>query len=89
MNKNSEQIIKDLTMMLLYLTKFQDRDIPCIDDKAIYNAWKGYNFDILNELDKEDYIRQGKNPSKSKYVYITEEGIKKAQELLSEYGIAD
>ena len=49
----------------------------------MFYAWKGYNFDTLNELDEEDYIRQGSHRSKS--VYLTKEGIKKAQELLERY----
>ena len=50
-------------------------------------AWKGYDFDIINELDKEDYIRQGNHRSKS--VAITEAGIKLAQNLMEKYNIAD
>jgi len=42
---------------------------------------KGYDFDILNELDAADYIRQGNHPSRSKTVYITEgSGFKKITE---------
>ncbi len=50
---------------------------------------EGYDFDILNELDNDDYIRQGKHPSRSKSVYITDTGIEKARELLNKYGIDD
>ena len=88
-NKLTEQVKKELTMMLLYLSRFKDRDIPSLDGREIFNAWKGYDFDILNELDDEDYIRQGAHPSRSKSVYITETGIEMAKELLDKYGIAD
>ena len=54
-----------------------------------FYAWKGYDFDILNELDDADYIRQGNHPSRSKSVYITESGMEQAKELLSKYGISD
>lgn len=50
-------------------------------------AWKGYNFSTINELDDEDYIRQGSYCSKS--VAITEKGIGLAQELLNKYNIED
>ena len=50
-------------------------------------AWKGYDFDIINELDEEDYIRQGNYRSKS--VALTEEGIKFAQDLMEKFGIED
>lgn len=36
-----------------------------------YCAWKGYDFDVINKLWDEDYIRQGKYSSRSKSVYIT------------------
>lgn len=50
-------------------------------------AWKGYDFDVLNQLDEEDLIRQGRYRSKS--VGITEEGLKLAQSLLDKYNIND
>ena len=46
----------------------------------------GY-IDIINELDEENYIRQGSYRSKS--VAITEEGIRLAQDLLNKYNIKD
>lgn len=45
------------------------------DEATDFYAWKGYDFDILNELDEADYIRQGSHPSRSKSVYITENGM--------------
>lgn len=54
-----------------------------------FYAWKGYNFDILNELNDADYIRQGNHPSRSKSVYITESGMEQARKLLAKYGIED
>ncbi|WP_278319451.1 DUF6429 family protein [Geosporobacter subterraneus] len=42
---------------------------------------------MINELDEEDYIRQGSHRSKS--VAITEEGMKLAKELLLKYNILD
>lgn len=50
-------------------------------------AWKGYDFDILNQLDEKDYIRQGSHRSKS--MYITKEGEAKAKELMEKYNVAD
>jgi len=76
-----------LTMMLLYLSRFTERN-SFTDGKDCY-AWKGYNFDALNKLEERDFIRQGSHPSKSKSVYITETGIKAAIEMLREYGITE
>ena len=82
-----KQAMKELTMMLIYLSRFCERE-KFAEAKHFY-AWKGYDFDILNELDDADYIRQGNHPSRSKSVYITESGMEQARELLSKYGIDD
>lgn len=74
------EISKELTL-LMYLNRFTDNRSS--GDGLEFYAWKGYNFDTLNELDEEDYIRQGRHRIKS--VYLTKEGIKKAQELLERY----
>ena len=52
----SRQAIGDLTMMLLYLSKFSELDR--FSDRNDYYAWKGYPFGMLNELAEKDYIRQ-------------------------------
>ena len=83
----AEEAMRELTMMLMYLSRFTEGE-KFTEAKDFY-AWKGYDFDILNELDNDDYIRQGKHPSRSKAVYITDTGIEKARELLNKYGIDD
>ncbi|MCM1499692.1 MAG: DUF6429 family protein [Clostridium sp.] len=83
----AEQAMKELTMVLLYLSRWTEKD-RFSDGKDFY-AWKGYDFGILNELDDGDYIHQGNHPSRSKSVYITETGIQKAHEFLEKYNIAD
>lgn len=79
-----EKAMKELTMVLMYLSRFNEGKHL---DSRMDMAWKGYDFDIVNELDDEDYIRQGSYRSKS--VAITEEGIKLAQNLLNKYNIKD
>ena len=81
---NPEKAIKELTMLLMYLTRFNEGNRFGSD---LDIAWKGYDFDIINELDEEDYIRQGNHRSKS--VAITAEGMKLSQELLDKYNISD
>lgn len=83
----AKQAMKELTMMLIYLSRFCERE-KFAEAKNFY-AWKGYDFDVLNELDDADYIRQGNRPSRSKSVYITEGGKEQARELLAKYGIDD
>ena len=71
--------MRELTLMLLYLSRFTQREK--FHEATDFYAWKGYDFDILNELDDADYIRQGNHPSRSKSVYITESGMEQAKEL--------
>lgn len=81
---SSEKAMKELTMLLMYLSRFNEGNRF---GSSMDMAWKGYDFDIINELDEEDYIRQGSHRSKS--VAITEESIKLAQNLMEKYYIAD
>lgn len=84
---NPKDAMKELTMALIYLSRFCENNR--LRDENDYYAWKGYNFDILNELDENDFIRQGNRPSKTKSVYITSDGINYAKEILAKYGIKD
>ena len=84
---NAEDAMKELTMLLMYLSRFSEKD-RFSDGKDFY-AWKGYDFDVINSLDEEDYIRQGSHPSRTKSVYITETGIDYAKKLMKKYGIED
>lgn len=84
---SAEHAMEELTLMLLYLSKFSETDR--FSDSRDYYAWKGYAYKILNELSEKDYIRQGSHPSRSKSVYITEEGLGRAKELLEKYHISD
>ena len=80
-----KQIIDELTLILMYLTSWKD-DNRFSNENDLY-AWKGYNFDSLNNLEESDYIRQGSHPSRTKSVYLTEEGRLKAKELIEKYNI--
>jgi hypothetical protein len=86
-NINAHDAMRELTVMLIYLSRFSQGEK--FDEATDFYAWKGYNFDILNELSDADYIRQGSHPSRSKSVYITESGMEQAQKLLARYGIDD
>ena len=84
---NAKEAMKELTMLLMYLSRFSEKD-RFSDGKDFY-AWKGYDFDVINSLDEEDYIQQGSHPSRTKSVYITETGINYAKKLMKKYGIED
>lgn len=79
-----EKAVKELTMVLMYLSRFNEDNRF---SSSMDMSWKGYDFRIINELDEDDYIRQGSYRSKS--VAITDEGIKLARTLLSKYNIKD
>lgn len=86
-SQNSDTAIKELTMMLMYLTRFHD--LSRLSNPEPFYAWKGYDFDILNELDDADYIRQGEHPSRGRRAILTESGMEYAKSLLKKYGIED
>ena len=86
MDKTSaEKAMYELTLLLMYLSRFGEKS-PFGED---IRAWKGYDFDIMNQLCDEDYIWQGKNPSKVKSVSLTEEGVDYAKKLMRKYNISD
>ena len=74
-----KQTVKDLTMILLYLTSWSEKDF--YDSQR---SRKGYDFDILNELAEDGLISDSK---RSKSVVLYEDGINAAKELLKKYGI--
>jgi len=77
---NLNEKIKDLTIMLLYLSSWEEKEF----DQQYRRSWKGYDFDILNELSDDGLIYGGR---RSKSVYLDESGIQRAKALLAEYGI--
>lgn len=79
-----EKAIEELSLLLIYLTRFEEKIYPEI---KLAKAWKGYDFDVLNDLDDKNYIEQGSYRSKS--IVITERGLETAQMLLNRYGISD
>lgn len=70
--------IEELTLLLLYLTSWEEEEIP----KTMRRSWKGHSFQALHALVEKDYLRGG---VKSKSVYITENGIEQAKQLLKKY----
>ena len=83
-DKQRFDTVEELTLALMYLTRYKDDDIG--EDNF---AWKGYSFDVLNDLCDKDLIRDGKHPSRTKSVYITPEGVEKAKGALKKYGIIE
>ena len=84
---NAKQAQEELTMILLYLSRFERNKYN--DDEKFYYAWKGYDFDVINKLDDDDFINQGTRPSRTKSVYISKKGEEYARKLMEKYGISD
>ncbi len=77
--RDADEAIRDLTLMLMYLTSWEERPY------GIRRCWKGYDFDVLNALDEQGLISDSK---RAKSVYFTEEGEQRARDLLARYKIA-
>ena len=77
---DAKEAMKELTMALLYLSRFDDRF-------STDRAWKGYDWDILDKLDAKDYIDKGSPKSKS--VYLMSDGLDYAKKILEKYNIND
>lgn len=90
MNKDT---VKDLTLMLMYLTSWEESLVPDLHEKPdrpgyrlqTRRTWKGYDFGILNALTDEGLVNAG---NRSKSASLTDEGEAKVLELLKWYGIA-
>jgi len=75
----SDSAVRDLTLMVMYLTSWQERA------GDLRRCWKGYDFDILDGLAAQGLISDSR---KAKSAYLTEDGERRAQSLLRQYGIA-
>ncbi len=72
-----DQKIKELNLLLLVLSGWEEESRHQPGEK-IYRSWKGYLFEVLNELEEDKLIQQFKN---TKSVIITPEGLRRAKEL--------
>ena len=80
-DKRSNQI-KELTLLLLSLTSWTEE----IAGVELRRAWKGYDFDVLDQLYEEGLISGSR---KAKSVCLTEAGIAKAEKLAKTYLTGD
>ncbi len=83
-----KQAIHDLTLVLIYLTRFIDQRGKRTDfwETKEFKAWKSYDWDTLDQLNEEEYIIDRHD---NKSLWLTEEGVNKAKEILSRLGIRD
>jgi len=65
MEYNMEKVY-EVVLALLYLTAFKN--------KSVFGAWKGIDWDSMEQLHKKGYI--GDPKSKSKSVLLSKQGVK-------------
>ncbi len=70
----------DLTLMLAFLSSWQEKHAEGP------RFWKGFRFEVLDELEERGLITQSRG---AKSAYLTEEGGRRAKELLAAHGFAD
>ncbi|MDO4548061.1 MAG: DUF6429 family protein [Clostridia bacterium] len=96
-NEILNQQVKELTLLLMYLTSWEEnpfwetglrgktRQLP--PELAAYTyrkCWKGYDFDVLNELTDEGLVdARGKNKSAT----FTDEGEERALDIARKFNI--
>jgi hypothetical protein len=76
--RDADEAIRDLTLMLMYLTSWEERPY------GVRRCWKGYDFDVLNALAEQELISDSK---RARSVCFTEEGEHRARDLLAKYKI--
>jgi Domain of unknown function (DUF6429) len=68
----------DLSLMLMYLSSWAERP------GESRRFWKGFDFETLNHLADEGLINDS---HRAKSAFLTEDGVRRARELLAQYGL--
>ena len=93
MPEKQKKTIRELTLMLMYLTSWEERDTPemrAVKKKEleqyplVRRCWKGYDHDLLNKLSEEGLINAA---GRTYPALITPEGEAEARKLLAQYVI--
>jgi hypothetical protein len=74
MDDHDSDKIDEAVLALLRLTMFEDH--------GVVRAWKGQDWDVLDRLHKKGFISNPK--SKAKSVIVTDDGIKRSDELFAQ-----
>lgn len=75
MKKINDQDIEDLTLLLAYLTSWDENPQGSFGLNPSLRAWKGYDFEVLDSLQKQEFIDQS---HRAKSLYLTDKGIERA-----------
>jgi hypothetical protein len=77
-----ERQIEELTLLLVYLTSWEENVGTKKKQIKVLHSWKGYPFEVINTLVEKDDLR-GSFHAKS--VMLTEQGVKRAERLKKKY----
>lgn len=72
-----DQQIEELTLLLLYLTSWEEKIGPNLTSRQ---AWKNHRFEALDALEEAGYFGQSR-----KMIYFSPEGIARAKLLVEKY----
>ncbi len=68
-------LLEELTLLVIYLSSWEEDGAA---DVSVRRAWKGYLFEVLDELEEKGYINQTR---RAKSLTLTKDGVLRAQEL--------
>ncbi|MCP4544561.1 MAG: hypothetical protein GY832_46220 [Chloroflexi bacterium] len=77
----SEALLEKLTLLVIYLSSWEEQ---LASDLAVRRAWKGYLFEVLDDLEEKGYINQTR---RTKSLMLTEDGVRRARELEARYAL--
>jgi hypothetical protein len=77
--KKMDPKVKEVTLLLIYLTSWPEDSRKELGKKVL-RAWKGYEFELLDEMEDDNLIRQF-----PKSLTLTAEGKLKAEGLKRKY----
>ena len=84
---SAETAVRELTLALLFLNRFREFEGKKNNRRYYpWQAWKNYDFDVLNELNDKDFIRGSR---RAKSVTLSKAGMAEARRIIEKYGIAD
>ena len=71
----AKEAVRELTLALMFLTRFRTKRKNGQEDP--WSAWKGYDFDVMDELMEKDFIR---GFAREKSVILSKNGMAEAEE---------
>lgn len=77
----TETIVQDLTLLLAYLTSWDDNSEKQFGPAPVHRAWKTYDSVILKKLDRMGLVIHGDGNNS---MYLTNAGVQRAKEILEQ-----